>query len=86
MDNTLFKRSKRSAWEVRLYSVTLDKSEAYAAHIRCSKIKKHNKTESCYLWSWFIDDMDCEDNPRCYSCDCLVPDYIQALVRMYENE
>lgn len=85
MDKILFKRSKTASWDIRVYDK--DNDEAYGNHITCpltsyeaTNPEQIKKAKS--MWSWLVDD----DNNVCWGCGGHVPDYIQALIRMYENK
>ena len=81
-DEEVFRRSERASWSVRRREVV----EAYATHIRCPH--RHKKATSYEKdWSWFLEDEDSlvHNKPACYWCGCKVPDYIQAMVRLYNG-
>ncbi len=73
-DKQLFRRTKFASWSVRISSYGIDDTYAvYGHHHRCPYTEKIKAS-----WSWFL-----EDPAECYNCKTKVPDYIQALVRLY---
>ncbi len=78
-DKKIFTRTKYAQWAVmRTLIETGDvDNEVYAAHLRCSLVDKD--AFAANRWSWFVGDA----RPECYGCGTSVPEYIQALVRLY---
>ena len=85
----IFRRTPHANWSVRLYMPKVGLSEAYACHTRC---KAKNSRDTKERWSWFMADSDGYGDStgtlpaECYGCNCPVPAYIQAIVRLYEYE
>ena len=78
----IFRKSPKARWSVRVFMPRDGPIEAYAYHHRCN-----NETKNKGEWSWFVSDCYTGDEPAvCYDCRCPVPDYIQAIVRLYEYE
>ena len=75
-DRELFRRTKYASWTVRS-SDDGDGSEndVYAYHRVC---KCNNERTEPSPWSWFIGEQN-----GCFNCDVKVPEYIQALIRLY---
>ena len=76
-DKKIFMRTKYARWAVMYTEQTDVENEVYAAHLRCGVLDRD--TFPAVKWSWFAGDAI----PECYGCGCAVPEYIQALVRLY---
>ncbi len=81
LDTELYRRTKYAAWSIRAGSGEIqNKDTVYARHYKCNSTK--NPAASKY--SWFVDDEGNENGKAmCYLCCCPVPEYIQALLRLY---
>ncbi|KKK70447.1 hypothetical protein LCGC14_2923860 [marine sediment metagenome] len=76
----LFRRTKNASWSIRRTQYgerDNDDDDTYAYHNGCKLFSEMGSTP----WSWFIGEKD-----GCYNCHAKVPDYIQALVRLYEGK
>ena len=74
VDTELFRRTKRASWSLRLSDNEETAEEVYAYHHTC----KSTKTSDPSPWSWLREEV-----PDCFNCDAKVPEYIQALIRLY---
>ena len=84
-DVELFRRTKHAVWSIRnsnLDHVT-NINSVYAKHYGCND--DHNSETSQYAW-FADDDLSTRDRAECYQCACPVPEYIQALLRLYIGE
>ena len=77
-DKKVFTRTKYARWAVMKTNIETGDvdNDVYAAHLRCGTV---NYTFAANKWSWFAND----SIPECYGCGARVPEYIQALVRLY---
>ncbi len=77
-DTELFRRTKRASWSIRVTGDQGDTGDdVYAYHHTC----KSTKTSDPSPWSWFRGE-----GANCFNCDAKVPDYIQALIRLYAGK
>ncbi len=81
-DKELFRRTKYASWKIM--QDKHNDGETYAYHVRCPIVKaKKLRMTDC---SWYIsDNYNNDTEPVCYACGYDVPDYIQALIRLYEG-
>ena len=79
-DKKIFTRTKYARWAVMRTLIEIGDvdNEVYAAHLRCGTLNR-NDAFAANKWSWFANDAI----PECYGCGTRVPEYIQALVRLY---
>ncbi len=77
VDKELFRRTKDASWSIMVYRYGdgfAGAETVYGHHHGCFK----GTTKAAQ--SWFIGD-----DGWCYNCKVKVPDYIQALIRLYEG-
>ena len=86
-DQEVFRRSKHARWSVRVYDFAGLDPEAYAYHTRCHR----SQSMAIARVSWSIDrqagvpEYNIDEAPHCNGCGAKVPEYIQALVALYED-
>ena len=72
----LFRRTKRASWSINICHFGDGDSQMYATHHGCTETYVSRD-----IWSW----LNGEGN-QCYNCDTKVPNYIQALIKLYEGQ
>lgn len=78
-DRLLFRKTKDSRWA--LFETSEKTPVIFAGHVRCSRSPRK---EDGYVWLSWVPEEDPES--RCYRCNALVPEEIQALALLYMKE
>ena len=83
-DKEIFRKTKSSRWSVMLYITYDNDLMTYGRHRRCAQNSKRPYSPETTKRSWFSDDtLNPKGRAICYGCGCNVPDYIQAIIRLY---